>query len=67
MLVPRTLDARIREAAARSRLSKGEWVRRAIEAALVTPRASGGALVRLAALGAPTTDLDRMISESTEP
>ena len=66
MLVPTSLDARIREAAQRSRLSKGEWVRRAIEAALTGQREGADALSRLAALCAPTADIAQMISQSVE-
>ena len=31
VLIPKELDARIRKAASRDRVSKGEWVRQAIE------------------------------------
>lgn len=66
VLIPKGLDARIRKAAGRERISKGEWVRRAIEAAL--RRGTGVAhgadpLSRLASLDAPTGDIDQMIGE----
>lgn len=64
VLVPEELDARIRKAAQRDRVSKGEWVRRAIETALRRPPGEGGdPLERLASLGAPTADLDGMLAE----
>ena len=66
VLIPKGLDARIRKAAGRERISKGEWVRRAIEAALRQGTDVGrGAdpLHRLAMLDAPTGDIDQMIGE----
>lgn len=65
ILVPEGLDARIAKAAQRSRVSKGEWVRRALTAAL--SESSDGhvpdALARLSSLGAPTADIDQMLAE----
>jgi len=66
VLIPEELDARIRKAARRLRVSKGAWVRQAVEAALQS--ASGqqdGAdpLRRLGSLEAPTADIDQMLSE----
>jgi len=57
---------RIRKAAQRKRLSKGEWVRRAIEEAL--ERSGGGKLAtdplsELARLQAPTGDIASMLEE----
>jgi hypothetical protein len=63
VLIPTGLDARIRKAAHRQRVSKGKWVREAIERALTEPRASGDALDRLAALGGPTGDVEQMLGE----
>ena len=66
VLIPETLDVRIRMAAKRARVSKGEWVRRAISRSLRESSAKvaeGDALSCLAALDAPTGDLDQMISE----
>lgn len=40
VLIPKELDARLRKAAQRNRVSKGEWVRQAIEAALRGPAGS---------------------------
>jgi hypothetical protein len=61
VLIPAGLDARIRKAAHRRRLTKGEWVRRAIEQA--EDRGPGDALDRLSRLGAPTADIDQMLAE----
>lgn len=63
ILIPPSLDARIRKAAARSRVSKGEWVRRAIERALADGPTLEKPLRRLASLGAPTGDIDQMLNE----
>jgi metal-responsive CopG/Arc/MetJ family transcriptional regulator len=63
ILIPERLAARIRKAAERSRVSRGEWVRRAIERALVEQRAEADPLARLAGLEAPTADIEQMLSE----
>lgn len=63
VLISAGLDARIQKAAQRSRMSKGEWVRLAVERALAENRASADALDRLARLGAPTGDIDAMLAE----
>jgi hypothetical protein len=67
VLIPDELRARIEKAAKSSRTSKGAWVRCVIEAALerrASQESSGGdPLLRLASLGAPTADIDEMISE----
>lgn len=63
VLVPPGLDARVRKAAHREGLSKGEWVRRAIEDALRREVRGPDALARLSALGAPTADIDQMLAE----
>jgi hypothetical protein len=63
VLIPTGLDARIQKAAQRSRMSKGEWVRRAVERALAENRAPTDALDRLARLGAPTGDIEEMLAE----
>lgn len=58
---------RVRTAAKRSRISKGAWVRQAIEEKLHRPAAKGDtgqdALERLANLEAPTCDIDQMLAE----
>ncbi len=66
VLIPPQLDARLRKAAKRQRVSKGEFVRRALEGAL-SGTASGGAeadpVARLAAINAPTAGIERMLEE----
>lgn len=63
VLIPEGLDARIDKAAQRRKLSKGEWVRRAIEAALAEPTGAADPLRQLASLGGPTADIDQMLAE----
>jgi len=53
----------MRKAAERARVSKGEWVRRAIERALAEPSAAADPVERLAGLGGPTGDIDQMLAE----
>lgn len=62
VLVPATLDRRIRKAAQRSRLSTGAWVRQAIERALQDGH-RGDPLDQLASLGAPTGDIEQLLAE----
>jgi hypothetical protein len=68
VLIPEDLHAHVRKAAQRSGVSKGEWVRRAIDQALHLhgneAEASGDLVARLASLNAPTADVDRMVKES---
>lgn len=68
VLIPEELDARIRTAAKRGRMSKGEWVRRAIDAALRGPSPEKGPdrvdpLARLASLQGPTGDIEEMLAQ----
>jgi hypothetical protein len=63
ILVPEGLDARVRKAAQRARLSKGAWVRQAIERALTERAPTADPLARLASLGGPTADIDQMLAE----
>jgi hypothetical protein len=63
VLVPPGLDARMRKAAQRRGVSKGEWVRMALEDALKRDVREPDALARLSALGAPTADIDQMLAE----
>ncbi len=63
ILVPTSLDARIRKAAQRRGVSKGEWVRQAVERELTQDRPPTDPLERLSALGAPTADIDQMLAE----
>lgn len=63
VLVSEGLDARVQKAAQRSRLSKGAWVRGAIERALADERTVPDPLARLASLGGPTGDIDQILAE----
>lgn len=63
VLVPEGLDARVRKAAQRSRLSKGAWVRLALERSIADDRLPADPLDKLSSLGAPTGDLSQMLAE----
>ncbi len=65
VLIPPDLDAQIEKAAVRSRVSKGEWVRRALKESLrQAGKSSGGdPLTRMAALDGPVADIDQMLAE----
>jgi hypothetical protein len=56
VLIPEDLDMQLRKAAQRNRVSKAEWVRRAL-------RQSVDPVARLASLNAPTADIEQMLSE----
>jgi hypothetical protein len=63
VLIPPWMDARIRRAAERARVSKGEWVRRAIERGLVDAEEAKDPVQELASLDGPTADVDQMLAE----
>jgi hypothetical protein len=63
VLIPEGLQRRVRKAAQRSRMSTGAWVRQAIERQLADDRPAADPLERLRALGAPTGDIDQLLSE----
>jgi len=63
ILVPDGLDARVRKAAQRSRMSKGAWVRDAIERALAERTPIADPLAKLAGLNGPAADIDQMLAE----
>ena len=63
VLIPASLDARIAKAAQRQRISKGEWVRQAVERSLAEGPRDVDPLDRLASLGAPTADIGQMLAE----
>jgi hypothetical protein len=63
VLIPESLEARLAKAAQRRRMSKGEWVRRAIEDALAAGPRVPDPLERLGSLGAPTADIEQMLAE----
>ncbi len=61
VLIPPELDARLRKAAQRKGVSKGEWVRAAVERALATSDVDP--VKQLASLDAPVADIDDMLKE----
>jgi len=66
VLIPPELDAQLIKAAQRSRISKGEWVRRALRASLrrsTEAESPLDPLARLESLGGPTGDIDQMLAE----
>ncbi len=56
VLISDELDMELRKAAQHDRVSKGEWVRRAL-------RQSVDPVARLASSNAPTADIEQMLSE----
>jgi len=65
VLIPEDLDLQLRKVAQRHRVSKGEWVRRALRAS-VAPVNQGRVsdpVARLASLNAPTGDIEQMLAE----
>lgn len=63
VLIPESVEANIRKSAQRRRLSKGEWVRRAIERMLAEERQVEDPLSKLSSLQGPTADIDEMLDE----
>jgi hypothetical protein len=66
VLISPDLDAQLEKAALRSRVSKGEWVRRALKESLRQSGKSGSAsdpLARMASLNGPVADIDQMLAE----
>ncbi len=63
VLIPEELDLALSQAAVRERVSKGEFVRSAIEAALSARIASADPIAQLASLNAPTADIEQMLAE----
>ena len=65
VLIPEELESRLKKAADRARVSKGEWVRRAIEERLELQAAAIPAdpVAALESLEAPTADIDDMLAE----
>ncbi|WP_423925285.1 antitoxin [Candidatus Palauibacter sp.] len=65
VLISGSLENRLRKAARRARVSRGAWVRRAIEDRLERESRGlpGDPLAALRALDAPTADIDVMIAE----
>ena len=64
VLISPSLDAQLRKAAQRSRVSKGAWVRRALEESLRRPSGElGDPVARMASLNGPTCDIEQMLAE----
>ena len=63
VLIPEALDAQVRKASQRSRLSMGAWVRRTLERALADERDALDPVEKLAGLAGPTGDIDQMLAE----
>ena len=65
VLIPEDLDMQLRKAAHRNRVSKGEWVRRALRQSVVPAKRgrTSDPVARLASLNAPTADIEQMLSE----
>ena len=63
--IPEELEARLQKAADSARVSKGEWIRRAIEERLERQAAAipGDPLAALKGLEAPTADIDDVLAE----
>ena len=63
VLISKELNTRITRAAQRKRMSKGEWVRRALEENLRRGGDRSDPLERLRALNGPTADIEQMLAE----
>ena len=66
VLIPPDLDAQLEKAALRSRVSKGEWVRRALKESLRQAGKGGSGadpVARMAALQGPVADIDQVLAE----
>ncbi len=66
VLIPEELDVALSQAAARDRVSKGEFVRSVLEAALAERIVEADPVAALAAINAPTADIDQMLTEIDE-
>jgi hypothetical protein len=64
VLIPEPLDSRISQAASRRRLSKGEWVRRALKKALQDASGTADPVGQLASLRGPTGEIPKMLAET---
>jgi hypothetical protein len=66
VLIPEELDMALSQAAARDRVSKGEFVRSVLEAVLAKRMVESDPVAALAAINAPTADIDQMLTEIDE-
>jgi hypothetical protein len=65
VLISEELNSQLQKAAKRNRISKGEWVRRALVESVQPNRARSGAsaVSQLAVLNGPTTGIEQMLNE----
>jgi Ribbon-helix-helix protein, copG family len=66
VLIPPELDAQLEKAAQRNRVSKGEWVRRALREAVRSAshvKAGSDPLTKLESLNGPSGGIKKMLSE----
>jgi hypothetical protein len=65
VLIPPELDTQVQKAAERSRVSKGEWVRRSLEQSLrmAVQTKTADPIARLSALEGPTGDIGQILKE----
>jgi hypothetical protein len=65
VLIPEDLNGKLQKVAKRNRISKGEWVRRALVESVQPNRARSGstAVSQLAALNGPTSGIEQMLNE----
>jgi len=63
VLIPESLQARVRKSAVRRRLSESAWVRQVIEKALANPGDAVDPIAKLARLSAPTGNIKQMLAE----
>jgi len=63
VLIPQSLQRRVQKAAQRRRQSTGAWVRDALERHLTEEQPERDPLERLKSLGAPTGDIEEMLSD----
>ena len=66
VLIPEELEISLKKASQRAGVSKGEYVRRAIEEALSRSNSDDDSdpLARLEILGAPTSSIEDMVSDT---
>jgi len=65
VLISEELNGQIQKASKRNRISKGEWVRRALVESVQPSRARSGAsaVSQLAVLNGPTSGIEQMLNE----
>jgi hypothetical protein len=65
VLISEELNGQLQKVSKRNRISKGEWVRRALVESVQPNRARSGvsAVSQLAVLNGPTTGIEQMLNE----